>query len=195
MGEVAEVRLGFACDGVLHEWYGCAAWFSALEMGNEIAELTRSLELEDRTSRQEAEWEELETSVDPWARQLAGNRRFYQARNDGERRFAAALLIPRVGELVRCDRRSGDGQRLNSIGLEVLRRATALVRSEILPQLEADALQRLGDLTARMQTYPRLAEATTKQRLRLIRDFLLDEVGLTTPELAEALERRLHQHP
>ena len=187
-GNLVVATLGFVVDGVLHVWHGQAAWWDEVGVQAEVEEMHAAIEANERTAAAEAEWASLEGNVDVWVADLAEDPRFWRASNEDLRRAVAADVVPDLGPLLGADRATPAGRRLHSLGLSVVRQATRLVRTDVLPRLEAEAHARLPVLADALRQDASFDPAATKDhRRRAARAFLLDEVGHATPALVDAL--------
>ena len=187
-GSLVVATLGFVVDGVLHVWHGQAAWWDQVGVQAEVEEMHAAIEATERTAAEEAEWASLEGSVDVWAADLAEDPRFWRASNEDLRRTVAGDVVPDLAPLLGADRSTPAGRRLHSLGLTAVRQATRLVRTDVLPRLEAEAYARLevlADALGRHESYD--TTATKEQRRRAARAYLLDEVGHATAALVDAL--------
>lgn len=189
-GSLVTVTLAFAADGILHVWQGQAAWWDQVTVQAEVEQMHAAIEANERAAAADAEWLAIESQADTWANELAGTRAFWQAGNDTARRTVAADLVPALAPLLAADRSTADGRRAHSFALAVVRDATRLARTEVLPRIEAEAFARLGALADQLRHDARHRAATTaEQRRRAARALLLDELGHATPALVDALAR------
>jgi hypothetical protein len=196
VGTPATVTVGYVVDGVLHVWRAEATWWDAITVQAEVEEMHAALEASERESAAEAEWSLLESEVPVWASDLAARREFWGAANDAARRAVASSAIPPLGSLLDADRTTSTGRRAYSLGLRVLREATRIVRSEVLPRLEAEGFARLEALAIQLRADAGfVAAASATERRRAARALLDRELGHATPALADALARRAATGP
>ena len=190
VGTPATVTVGYVVDGVLHVWRAQATWWDAVTVQAEVEEMHAALDASERASAAEAEWSSLEGEIPVWASDLASRRDYWCAGNDAARRAVASSAIPALGSLLAADRTTSDGRRAYSLGLRALREATLIVRSEVLPRLEAEGFARLDALATQLRsdtTY--LAAMSAAERRRAARVLLGHELGHATPALVDALVR------
>lgn len=190
VGSLVTVTVAYTVDGVLHVWRAQATWWDAVTIQAEVEEMHAALEASERESAEEAEWALLEAEVPAWAGALAESREFWIAGNDPARRAVASEAIPALGALLAADRTSSSGRRAYSLGLRVLREATRILRTEVLPRVEAEGLARAGALASQLHDDPVYVSASSvAERRRAVRAFVVEQLGLSTPAVVDAVLR------
>lgn len=190
VGSLVTATVGYVVDGVLHVWRAQARWWDAVTVQAEVEEMHAALEASERASAAEAEWALLEGEVPRWASELSERLEFWAAGNEAGRRAVAADAIPALAALLHADRTTPSGRRAYSLGLAALREATRIVRTEVLPRVEAEGFARLDALADQLRDEPEYgACGTVAERRRAARTFLVEELGHSTPALLDALLR------
>jgi hypothetical protein len=190
VGSLVTATVGYVVYGVLHVWRAQARWWDAVTVQAEVEEMHAALEASERASAADAEWALLEGEVPRWAGELAERPDYWAAGNDDARRAVACAAIPPLAALLHADRTTSLGRRAYSLGLSALREATRIVRTEVLPRIEAEGFARLDALAAQLSDEPAyVACGTAAERRRAARTFLVEELGHCTPSLLDALLR------
>lgn len=181
-GETCAIRLAYVAGGVVHSWVAFAPWYE--DALARIAETRQHHESRaDDVVREIRELEDRSIQED-WATQVARDRRFYSAQALPSVRQKIALEI--VTEI--------SGLPSSHDGLERVSWSIAAAARHLLPQvkrdLEEDAIERLSELAAKLvNEHPEWATLRVGVREKYAKAFVIEEIGLNLPLVAEEIAR------
>jgi len=192
LGSTFGIRVGFACDGILHDWTCTADWY------DELLELSADTQ-RDRTDgnwprpferTRTPEEQEILDHTEEWAETVSEDRRFIEATNEAGRREAAGIIVPELGEHL-ASTNTGDRGYTLGLSLDVLRQAELRLKSVVKPRIETAAEAELDQWAGELAADSRYRLAGTKdERRRLVAALIADKCGYRVPRLVEPLLRR-----